>query len=456
MPHFEEGRALLIGVGDYEKADLEKVMLTANEADAVGKALQDASIAGYPPERVRIKLNAEATRQAIETELQDLATKATAQDTVLVYLASHGDLGEDGEYYFATYDVELTPQRRIVKGSGLSESRLRELIGNIKAQKLLVLINTCFSGEVTGTLSSARGAPPSTAFNYKLLATGQGRAIITASRAAEASYFFKTGTTYTFFGQAVLDAFKGKNINSTSGYVGLFEFYSAVYNSVVETLKPLNAKQEPTLTLSQAVGAFPIALNQGGPMGAMNAGGIQQTPPTDKAVDRVNKEVIEAIHMTVIETSGAGAQAAGGNLVQASGQGARAIGGSLIHFGSDNRFSGPVSMGDVAMGDIIKTYTSAVGKSAAANDQQQVIKLIQDLRADIAKTDALPEDARDDANNALDAAEKAGKQNKRDRLLEKLDQAQQVMLKLSATIPAAVQIGTAIGTLLQRATTLWT
>jgi hypothetical protein len=452
VPQFEQGRALLIGLSEYTQADLEQVPLTSNETKAIGAALQDKNVAGYAQERVRVLAPEETTRDKMVAALEKLAAETKPTDTVFVYLASHGDLGTDTKYYFATRDVELTPTRQIVPDSGLSAERLRELFQTIQAQKLLVIINTCFSGEVTGTLSTKGGSMPSTTFNYQNLATGEGRAIITASRGTQPSFFPKNGEPYTYFGRAVLDALNGKGIPSTSGYIGLFELYSAVYDNVTDTLKGTQYKQEPTLTLSNAFGRFPLALNQGGKIGGLNVSLLDDKLPTGRAVDAVDDKVIQNIKASFTQTT-VTTTTVGGNQVNAGGAGSTAIGGSLVSL-EGATIHGSVTFGDVAAGDIPKTYN--ISNVAGSTDQAQILKAIGDLRADLAKANDLPDDARDDANDALEAAEKAGKENKKERMLEKLDVAQKVMLKLAATVPVAVKVGETIGTLLQRAMGLWT
>lgn len=440
MPQFELGRALLIGVGEYMQADLAQVAQTVNEAQSIGEALRQPEVAGYPTDRVRVMRNAEAKRDAVIGTLEELAARTRPDETVFLYLASHGALGEDGEYYFATHDVQLTPNRTIVKDSGLSASRLRELLSKIQAQKMLVLINTCFSGEVTGTLSSQEGTPPSRSFNYQILATGSGRAIITASRATQASFFDKVGQAYTYFGRAVLDAILGKDIKTHSRYIGLFEFYTAVYDGVVNALKGTDYKQEPELTLSKAVGAFPIALYQGGKLGALDASAIQQSPPADKAVDVVNKEIIEAIHELEIKASGADAVALG----------------KMFDF-TGAEIQGGVHIGKVAGRDIVEITTSITNGAVAATDQSKLLEEMDRLVEQVKHLEA-PPDKRAQVKAAasdLEVAREAGAEGDKETLLQRLTSAQSIMVALTEAVPVSFKLGEAIGTVLQRALVLW-
>ncbi|HYN90134.1 MAG TPA: hypothetical protein VER55_16485, partial [Ardenticatenaceae bacterium] len=306
-----------------------------------------------------------------------------------------------------------------------------------KPQKLLFLINACFSGHVTSTLGRGKvlGAPPAATLGMEILATGEGRALITASRPSQYSYYLNTDQ-YTYFGQALLEGLRGASVPNTGGYIGLYELYQHIYRSV----RARAESQEPMLTILQGVGPFPVAHYPGATPQALGEGAIQQTPPRGMAVEEVEKSVVVAV--------GRGAQAwnvGAGSAVDVDQS------RNVVSFGRNNTF-GNVTMGDVAGRDLIKVTAA---QAAGPSGRQELLDLISQLRDDLARLEDAPEGKREDADDELRKAMEAGEKGDGSRLKEKLEAAQRIVLALSATVPAAVKLGAVIGTALQRAMSLF-
>ena len=146
MTLFAHGHALLIGVGAYEDTSLD-VPVVRNDAEGIAEALRNPAIGGYPSDQVTLLCNAEATIAGVCDALADLAQRVTPTDTVLVFFGGHGALNTDGTYTFATHETRFVNER-ILAGTGLSAPELLALLRAIGAQKMLVLVNTCFSGHL--------------------------------------------------------------------------------------------------------------------------------------------------------------------------------------------------------------------------------------------------------------------------------------------------------------------
>jgi hypothetical protein len=135
--------------------------------------------------------DAQATRAGLIQALERVGREAESEDTVLIYLAGHGDL-VDKRYYFATRDV--TSAERLAQ-EGLGEAELVRLLSGIRAKNGFVFLDTCFAGGFSLDMSSQ-------------LAHESGRYVLAAaSRAEEAldSYNNVNGV----FGYAVLKGLEG-------------------------------------------------------------------------------------------------------------------------------------------------------------------------------------------------------------------------------------------------------
>ena len=90
--------------------------------------------------------NEQATKQGITSKLKQLQN-TQLQDAVLIYLAGHGEsLGDT--WYLIPHEVTYPEREEDVKTKGISSEELSGYIKDIKAQKILILIDACKSGAV--------------------------------------------------------------------------------------------------------------------------------------------------------------------------------------------------------------------------------------------------------------------------------------------------------------------
>ena len=333
MP-FPHGHALLIGIGTYRKEPQLDVPITAADAEAVAKRLRDPSLCGYPDDQVNVLRDGTASRDGVLSALDALAERAGTDDTVLLFFCGHGDYGTDGDYYLTTHDTRIQGGK-VVSGTGIRQSELIEKLRAIRAQRLLLLVNACHSGEIGPTLGQDEDTPtfgdkplPSQAA-AALLATGEGRVIITACRDDQVSYIGPG--ELTLFTQALVDGLNGNGTSSNRGYISAFDLYTHVYFSVEETVQTSYGKrQQPELTVIKGVGPFAVALYRGATtLGDFDA---NAPPPAGTAVREVRPDYAQAM---IANVAGSGAAA--------QGDGAVAVGERGVHVGGDN--SGPINTG---------------------------------------------------------------------------------------------------------------
>lgn len=368
---FSNGHALVIGVGNYAEPRLQNplptsngVAITVSDARGVADALKNPQVCAYPENQVIFLPPEQTTRQGMINALKQLAADTGKDDTVLIFFCGHGSLGDDGEYYFGTQDVKLSGN--VFKGgTGLGKKDFLDLLRKIDAQKLLLIINACFSGNIGGTLGAGApeepvlGAPPPSDLKVEVLGTGEGRAIITASRANQYSRFDLQAPN-TYFGQALIDTLQGKNMPS-GPFIGLFELYDAVFNKVKQASSPFNPIQEPMLTIIDQVGPFPVALSGHGSLGVLGMDeGIQQKPPTGAAVEAISQAEVD--RMSQQNTGHGGVNIGGNSRVSVGGN----IVGGDMNVNGDQVFGDKVQ-GDKVMGDKLSDRAIKLGDVSGGN-----------------------------------------------------------------------------------------
>jgi WD40 repeat protein len=144
---------VIVGINRYRNAALN---LTYAEPDALG---MKAFFQTDPVKRLFREihayslLNDQATGVSIRSLFDDVAKKAQPQDTLLIYLAGHGDTADD-EWYFIPHNVLAPEIKAELKRDGISNMAIGEAIKRCKAQKVFVMIDACKSGRLVVALRS--------------------------------------------------------------------------------------------------------------------------------------------------------------------------------------------------------------------------------------------------------------------------------------------------------------
>ncbi|MBI5403743.1 MAG: caspase family protein [Ignavibacteriae bacterium] len=88
-------------------------------------------------------LDKEVTRENI-IRIKDFLMKSKVDDEVIVFIAGHGLLNKNYDYYFATSDIDFkNPESR-----GVTFEEIEDLLDGIPAKKKVLFMDTCHSGEV--------------------------------------------------------------------------------------------------------------------------------------------------------------------------------------------------------------------------------------------------------------------------------------------------------------------
>jgi WD40 repeat protein len=133
-----------IGVSEYnEKAyNLRYAAKDANDLIATYKTIEQRQRAQSKVHTLNLS-NQKATRAEI-MKAKDWLKQSKANDLVVVFAAGHGMTDEKSDYYFGTHDID--PKRPAV--NGLPYQEFENLLDGIPALQKVLLLDTCFSGEI--------------------------------------------------------------------------------------------------------------------------------------------------------------------------------------------------------------------------------------------------------------------------------------------------------------------
>jgi uncharacterized caspase-like protein len=257
---FDKGRALVIGVANYDEvSSLPEAVL--NDARDVASVLQSSDYCGFPAANVRILLNDQATLSAIKHALGDLASVARPDDTVVIFFSGHGARlrqGTDETSALVSFDSKLGS----LKNTTLSEADFSAALSKIRARRLLVLIDACHAGGVS-VLKCDLDGDVRFGFDEKSLqrlAEGTGRVIMASSRANETSLVLREDRNSVFTCR-LLEALRGKAHTDGDGLIRVFDVFNYVAEQVARSVP---GRQHPIFKASDLESNFPIALERGG------------------------------------------------------------------------------------------------------------------------------------------------------------------------------------------------
>jgi uncharacterized caspase-like protein len=240
--------ALLIGVANYRH--VTQLTKTTNDA----QDLYDALIRnGYSPKKMNILKDGYATKDIILEQLGLLANSTGEGDTAIVFFSGHGMRIVEGSSqveYLCPVDANLEQ----IKETCISSEEFTANLRKIKADRLVVFLDSCHSGGVgepkDANLQIKKGLSEET---YNQMANGQGRVIIASCKSNEVSWEFENWEN-GLFTHYLLEGLKGEAADS-DGKVHIMRLCDYISQNVPQQ----QSTQHPFIKL--AAENFVIAIN---------------------------------------------------------------------------------------------------------------------------------------------------------------------------------------------------
>ena len=215
--------ALTVGISQYK--NLRALSCATNDANDLAAVLR----AGAIPSKIRELLDEEATKESILRELAWVADNAGNDDTAMVFFSGHGGRSKqtDAHAYFCPVDASSFD----LEQTCLNSAELTDALREIRSKRLVVLVDTCYSGGIGETRAGSFGIQIGlTARDVGTLVEGQVRIILAASRPDELAWEL-SGMRNGLFTNYVLRALRGE-ASREDGSVWASELFSYVSRNV--------------------------------------------------------------------------------------------------------------------------------------------------------------------------------------------------------------------------------
>ncbi|MGI9449839.1 MAG: caspase family protein [Geminicoccaceae bacterium] len=238
-----------IGVGQFAAPELRLDFPSQSVSDVADLLFERKTGSLDAGERLLV-LDREADRGSIEAAFKAVGKASRSEDTVVVYLSGHG-VYQDDRWYFPLANAWSLD--RLDGRDAIDHHQLQDLIGEIDAHNILILIDACHAGAATGALDVVE---------MRRL-TGQvseraGASLIAASRATQEAIEAKT-LGHGLFSAAIIEGLSGKADIGDDGAVSAFEL--ARYASDKIPAYSLEFQQDPQIPESR-LGGFDFALTR--------------------------------------------------------------------------------------------------------------------------------------------------------------------------------------------------
>ncbi len=244
-----------IGVNDYKGPQLH-LKYAASDAVGFASALTPAAkklLNTDSAEHVNTyvfttnKENADKPyKKLIKDRLEKIAAEAKANDILLVFFAGHGVLfGDKKTFYLLTAEASAFDLSGVEKEVAISYQELSEWMRNIAANKQVLIMDACNSGEV---VTGARGIPADLARAQENLKDQTGTNLLAASASGKSAFeATEFGQGYLTYG--LLSAIKNQDGLTENKFIDIATWFGAAVKKVTELSVETGKRQDPKINV---------------------------------------------------------------------------------------------------------------------------------------------------------------------------------------------------------------
>jgi len=184
---------LAIGINEYVNSQFN-LRYAVNDASSFANEFQrrQTDLKHFGNVKVISLINKEATKTNILNTLSELGAEIQPEDAVVVYFAGHGT-AQESHFYLLTHDLGYTgPRARLDQSSlntilshSISDRDLEQAFEKIDAGHLLLVLDTCNSGQALESEEKRRG--PMNSKGLAQLAYEKGMYVLTAAQSYQAA-----------------------------------------------------------------------------------------------------------------------------------------------------------------------------------------------------------------------------------------------------------------------------
>jgi Caspase domain/PDZ domain len=236
LPGKQKRWALVIGVDQYQDAQIGRLSGAANDARTLANAL--TIYAGFPADQVILLATdqpqeRQPTRVNILRRLSNLATVVPKDGLLLVSFAGHG-MERNGQAFLLPSDAQIADDISFLEDTAISVTRMKERIKTTGVGQVLVLLDAC-RNDPGGRADAPNLLTPAYQFNFDVRNREvQAFATIYATAVGQRAYEYSE-KQQGYFTWALVEGLKGGAANE-KGEVTLANLVAFVQETVTKRI----------------------------------------------------------------------------------------------------------------------------------------------------------------------------------------------------------------------------
>lgn len=242
-----------VGINRHRESQLD-LRSARQDAEAVTDCLRTRSRSMFKKQNIAALYDENATKDNILKALSDIREHAMPEDEVVLFFSGHGDIDpSDDEYYFIPSDFRVKDGIDAYRDGGISAGAIGAVCRDMKARKILVMLDTCHSGRAAAAFQNMSEIKA-----MKMLAKSTGLHIMTASTDTQLAGEVEE-LHHGIFTYAVLEGLSGKADADSDTIITVMELLPFVGEEVEKlSEKHMGRKQYP-VTDSRGMD-FPVVI----------------------------------------------------------------------------------------------------------------------------------------------------------------------------------------------------
>lgn len=149
-------KAILIGINEYQDESFSALAYARNDAEGLGRVLADSAYGGF--ETVDLVVSGNLGAKPIVDALVAWSATLAPEDEALIYFSAHGTRFIDERNRSRVFLAAADTRRDDPVHTGIALDALQELLESLPAQRRILIIDACFTGDGKTSEADAEGA----------------------------------------------------------------------------------------------------------------------------------------------------------------------------------------------------------------------------------------------------------------------------------------------------------